>query len=499
MLETELKFAIHGTFALPSFDSSEGGVFEVKEMPSQELNASYFDTEDLRLARSGITLRYRTGEGPEAAWHLKLPVGKKTASREELPFAGIESIVPEQAQDLVFAFTRGLKLGNVATISTRRRRWLLMGEEGAELAELVQDDVSVLEGGDVVGRFTELELEKRSVDIDGLGDIADVLRRAGALSAEPIPKAVRAIGPRATAPPDVPPPPETGPDKPAGNAVAAALLASVDRLLRNDPHARRVDPEGVHQVRVAARRLRSDLGTFAPLLEGEWAPRLEPELRWLGDVLGEVRDLDVLRDRLIDSSGDLESDLRPLFAELQARHEVATGKMLVALRSDRYRTLLDRLIVVANKPGLDEAADQPSGKVLPSLVEKAWKRLAKRARKLDLDDDESKFHKVRIRAKRVRYASEAVQASLGSDAAKKAGAFASYAESIQDTLGAHQDAIVAKEVISEVALASGDARLALASGRLIERQYEDATAVRVKFFDVWRDFDRKKNRSWLTP
>jgi CHAD domain-containing protein len=498
MIETELKFAIHDTFALPSFEETSVGVVEVKEIPSQELRASYFDTEDLRLARSGITLRYRTGEDDGASWSLKLPVGKDATSREELHFDGPGARIPNEALDLVFAFVRGSTLGNVATISTRRRRWMLIGDDEAQLAELVQDDVSVLEDDDVVGRFTELELEKRAVDVRGLGDIAEVLRQAGALSAEPIPKAVRAIGPRATAPSDIPARPAIGPGEPAGNAVKAALIAAVERLLRNDPHARRRDEEGVHQVRVAARRLRSDLRTFTPLLEGDWAQSIEPELRWLGDALGEVRDLDVLQVRLREFSAGIESELQPLFTELESRHRNATDRMLQALRSDRYRTLLDRLIEAAREPGLNEKAREEGEKVLPALVAAAWKKLAKRARKLDPDDEEKAFHKVRIRAKRVRYAAEGVGPSLDEEAAKRAGAFAKYAEKIQDALGMHQDAVVAQEVISEIAFSSGDKHFALAAGRLIERQYADAEAVRAKFFDVWRDFDRKKNRSWLT-
>jgi CHAD domain-containing protein len=155
------------------------------------------------------------------------------------------------------------------------------------------------------------------------------------------------------------------------------------------------------------------------------------------------------------------------------------------------------LIQAARDPQLSDAADEASEDVLPGLVGAAWKKLSKRARKLDPDDPEEAFHKVRIRAKRVRYASEAVAPSLGHEGEKKAAAFAKYAEKVQDALGANQDAVVARDVVSEIARHSDHTPFALAAGQLIERQSAGSADYRATFFDVWRDFDRKKNRSWL--
>jgi CHAD domain-containing protein len=498
VLETEFKFAVGDTFALPAFDAGKAGVVDVRELSPQELKASYYDSEDLRLARSGITLRYRTGEEAGGVWSLKLPVDKDGTSRDELHFEGDPPTVPDAALDLVFAYRRGSKLDRVAKLVTRRRRWSLRGEDEDELAELVQDDVSVLDGERILGRFTELELEKRRIDVRGLEHIAQVLREAGALSAEPIPKAVRAIGPEATAPPDIPSPPTIGPDAPADTAIKGAFTSALRRLLRNDPYARLGDAEGVHQVRVAARRLRSDLRTFSPLLDPSWARNIGGELRWLADALGEVRDLDVLHARLRSFSEGLEDDLAPLFDELKARHDAAKQHMLEEMRSERYRRLIETLVEAANHPALTADASAKSVKALPPLVSKAWKKLAKKARQLDPDDDEEAFHKVRIRAKRVRYASETAAASLEGDSAKKAFAFAKHAEKIQDVLGETQDAAVAQRVIMEIAPAHRDLNFAVAAGRLIERQYVDSESIRARFFEVWRAFDRKKNRSWLT-
>src|SRR5436190_23325302 len=128
--------------------------------------------------------------------------------------------------------------------------------------------------------------------------VSDRLVAAGARLDEVGPKLVHALGPRAAGSPEVPPV-HLHPGSQAGDAVRAAMAAGVARLLRHDPGVRiGDDPEDVHQARVATRRLRSDLRTFSPLLDGEWLEALRDELRWLGAALGAVRDADVLADRL---------------------------------------------------------------------------------------------------------------------------------------------------------------------------------------------------------
>ena len=115
-------------------------------------------------------------------------------ARDELHFAGHGGEVPEDALDLVTAFARGAPLAPVARLRTQRRRWSLRDSDGEELAELVDDRVSVLRSGRVVERFRELEIEGRTLDRAGLERIAEVLQRAGASTPQPVPKVMRALG-----------------------------------------------------------------------------------------------------------------------------------------------------------------------------------------------------------------------------------------------------------------------------------------------------------------
>ncbi|MGH2701358.1 MAG: CHAD domain-containing protein [Actinomycetota bacterium] len=500
MPEVELKLAVHGPFDLPEL-SSVDGIAEVAEAGPQHLRATYYDTDDLRLARNGITLRYRSGEEPGPTWTVKLPVdgvSNKVSAREEINVEGGGSTVPRGAADLVTAFARSAPLTPITRIHTRRRRWNLMSDEGVVGTELVDDEVSVTEGSRVVARFRELEIEDKGAGGDTLEKVGDALRAAGAMSGDQTPKAVRALGARATAAPDVVPPKKISPKEPAGHAVAASLAAGTLRLMVNDPHTRLGDEDAVHQMRVAARRMRSDLRTFGPLVEEGWAESLVVELKWVADALGEVRDLDVMQGRLRKAGGGMEDSLGPLFESMDVKHDVARDRLIGALRSSRYTDLLDRLVEAGRTPVLTEAAAEPCAEVLPRLVNEAWRKLARRARSLRPGDPNEDFHRVRILAKRARYAGEAVAPSLGKKVGRQASAFASGCADVQDVLGTLQDAVVSAGMVKHLATEHRiDGPFNLALGRLLERQEHNAREARQKFPKVWGSLDKTKNLSWL--
>lgn len=215
MREIELKFAVHPSFDLREINS-HAGVVEVRELPPLTLHSTYYDTVDLRLARNGVTLRYRSGDD-ESRWTLKLPTGDtRAAIRDEIDFVAPSEEVPSEAADLVTGFARTASLDEVAILETARGRWKLIGAGETELAVVYHDEVAVIENGRVLTRFREIELESLGIGLRELRAIGEALRQAGAVPSEPVPKAVRALGPRATAPPDVPSVPQLGPDGAGG-------------------------------------------------------------------------------------------------------------------------------------------------------------------------------------------------------------------------------------------------------------------------------------------
>jgi CHAD domain-containing protein len=486
MLEREVKLSVEGGFA-PTFPPGRSDVAGIEELPALDLRATYYDTPDLRLARSGVTVRFRTGED-RGRWTVKLPAGEGIADgRDELHFDGEEREVPEAAQDIVRALVRTETLSPVAQLGTRRRRWLLRGKDGGELAELVDDRVSVMDRGRVVERFREIEIEGRGIERDVLERIAAVLTGDGVAPAEQTPKLVRALGARAQLPPDVPVPAPGRPRDPASSAIRAAIAAGVRRVILNDPRTRLGEMEPLHQMRVGTRRLRSDLRTFRPLLDRERAEELRSELKWLGASLGTVRDLDVQIDRLRREAADLAPRLDALFGELEQRREKARDALLSDLRSPRYVELLDRLVAAAANPPVSSAADEASRTALPKLAARSRRRLEKAGGAVGDDSPDEELHQVRVRAKRARYAAEAIAPSLGRKRRRQQLRFAKRAAGLQDVLGELQDSVVASETIERFASERRHkGPLNLASGRMLERERQRSAQARKTFIRAWR-------------
>jgi hypothetical protein len=143
--------------------------------------------------------------------------------------------VPEEASDLVAAYSRGAELRPVVRLRTLRRRIELADERGASVGEVVDDEVSVMDGSRVAARFREVEVEAATPEPDPrLEAVVSRLAVAGASPTDGTPKYQQALGPRASAPPDVIVP-ELGPDASVVEVVRAAIAASVVRLLGTTP------------------------------------------------------------------------------------------------------------------------------------------------------------------------------------------------------------------------------------------------------------------------
>lgn len=258
-------------------------------------------------------------------------------------------------------------------------------------------------------------------------------------------------------------------------------------------------------MRVAVRRLRSDLRTLKPLLDGAWADELSDALRPLAGSLGAVRDLDVLVDRFERDGPDLVPDLAPLVADLRALRDVARTALIESLGSPAHAALLEHVVAAARNPQLAPAASGEARDVLPPIVTGAWRRVARRAdplaRALSRDvggPGDSDLHRVRILAKRARYASEAASGSIGRRRGRAAARFARRLAEVQDLLGEHQDATgMIRELRDAVASHPSDARMAFAAGRLLERQVAAAGRARATFPGTWAQLRRPRLRRWL--
>lgn len=255
----------------------------------------------------------------------------------------------------------------------------------------------------------------------------------------------------------------------AGNQLGLELERQLSELAGNESGMRAGDPDALHKFRVATRRSRALLRPCTGVDE------LQRELRWLAGVLGPVRDLDVLIEHvqeLVEELGDDRAGGETIVTALQAQRSQARTELIAALDSERYKELIGRF---RNDIALLGQTDHDQ---LISLAARELKRLQQAYAALGPKPADDELHRVRIKAKRTRYAAE-----LGG---KPLAKLADAAKRLQDTIGLHQDAVVAEERVRAVA----EGASLLAAGRIVERERERRRDVRKGLAKVWKRLDR---------
>ncbi|MET9804546.1 CYTH and CHAD domain-containing protein [Streptomyces sp. NPDC006368] len=487
--EIERKYEATPDTRLPDL-TGRAGVAEVVDKGVADLDAVYHDTEDLRLAAAGITLRRRTG-GTDAGWHLKLPVAPGT--RDEIR-APLDEDVPRSLADLVRARTRGAALVPVVRLRSRRDVRHLVDGKGVLLAELSTDTVRAERlAGPRRGRtaeWTEIEVELADGgDPAFLDAVHKRLRKAGlrpAGSASKLAKALTDTGRRPVAPPQE--------DGTAGGRVLAHLREQADALLTYDAAVRRDLPDSVHKMRVATRRMRSAFRTYKRVLDPAATEPVAEELKWLAGELGVDRDQEVLTERLTSRVDALPGTLLlgPVRGRLQAwagaGRAGSRGRTLAVLDSDRYLALLNALDALLADPPLRPAARKDASAVLLKAVVKDYDRLATRVEHaLALPagpDRDVALHQARKAAKRARYAAETARPALG----KPAKRVTKRVKAVQEILGEHQDSVVARETLRNLAIkAHAAGETAFTWGLLYGQEEADAARSERELPRVWAE------------
>ncbi|BDX31622.1 hypothetical protein TUM20985_21690 [Mycobacterium antarcticum] len=447
--EVERKFAVVDGTVSPSFDGLSA-VAKVERSPAQRLDAVYFDTPDEDLAARRVTLRRRTG-GPDAGWHLKLPGGADARTEVRVPLGdpgSADDVVPDELRDVVLAIVRDRPLRPVARISTVRIVDVLYGHDGAALAEFCDDTVHATTQGDQPPqewREWELEVvESAGNDNDSalLDRLANRLFDAGAEPAGHGSKLAKVLGTPQKATPR------------ANDPVHSAIADQVEELLVWDRAVRTDAWDSIHQMRVVTRKIRSLLrASEASFGIADDSPILV-ELKQLAGILGVARDAEVLAEKYENALDQLPDELlrgpvrERLVEGAKRRYRAGWKRTLVAMRSERYFRLLDGLeaLIAAEPPPLE-----PGTEPEPLTVGAAYKGLRKASRKADaaaadpdvsaVEADEA-LHKIRKRAKQLRYTAAALGETAVTDKAKV----------IQTLLGDHQDSVVSRARLSEEAV-----------------------------------------------
>lgn len=503
--ETESKYEAGPEIVLPPLDQLPN-VTAARGPDDQQLVAEYYDTADLRLLDAGITLRRRTG-GSDAGWHLKLP--KAPGSRDEirLPPGTAGRPVPDELADLVRARTRGAPLVPVAEITTLRRVTTLVGQHGESLAEVADDKVRAVALHDAVPaqarptEWREVEVELTGGDGELLAAADNLLRDSGLQRSVRSAKLERVLGERPPRPHGLA---ELTPSASAGEVIGAYLRSQAEALKLLDPRVRRAEPDSVHQMRVASRRLRSTLGSFGAVVSRPDTDHLATELRWLSGVLGEARDAEVQAERLEEQlrQTDAEEILGPVEARIQAHSAKDRADSLqavfAALKSARYYALLDELDqLLADLPPGPSSGDS-ARQALPAAVSRSYRKTRRRMRAaLNAPAGrprEVALHDARKAAKQARYAAEAVTPVLGPDAAR----FAKRMKKLQTVLGDLQDTVVGRQLARRLGVTAQLAgESAFSYGLFYGRDACEGARLQGKATQAWQEASRKRYRRWL--
>ncbi|MFI5804584.1 CHAD domain-containing protein [Streptomyces sp. NPDC051561] len=544
---------------LPDFTKA-AGVSSVRDEGVHALDALYYDTADLALAAHAITLRRRTG-GPDAGWHLKLPVAPDV--RDEIR-APLGTDVPRSLAALVRSRTRGAPLIPVVRLKSSRRVQQLLDAAGESLAEVSVDEVhaerfgagtsqgagtgegvgagqgvgtgegvgagqgagtgegagagqgagtgEAAETGEAAdtrkggGTLTAVSWTEIEVEVADEGDPAILdavekrLRKAGVRPSSSASKLSRALEETGGGPARIAAP--TG--ESAGARVLAYLHEQAEALHAYDPAVRRDLPDSVHQMRVATRRMRSAFKTYRTVLDRTVTDPVAEELKWLAGELGADRDQEVLAARLQAHLAALPRTLLlgPVRGRLRiwsvARRSSARRRSLAALNSRRYLDLLLSLDALLADPPLRKAARKDAAEVFPAVLVKDYGRLATRTEHaLSLPhgtDRDLAMHEARKAAKRLRYAAESSRPVLG----KPANRLRKRVKAVQGVLGDHQDSVVARGELRNLAIQSHAAgETAFVWGLLYGREEAAAADRERELPKVWGRAGGKKAVGWL--
>jgi triphosphatase len=476
----------------------------------------YFDTDKLKLRNKGLSLRVRR-IGRHHVQTIKQENGESAAlfTRNEWEHQ-ISGRQPELAvtkdDALRPVFSKNVRRGLKPIFETRVRRRVYPIQIGDSEIELTVDKGKV-EAGPQSSPLCELELELKRGESADLFKLARMLaeevpvqlavkskaERGYELIAGEVPEAVKAA------------PVALTPDCSRQAAFQAIARACLRQLVANQPATLRGDPEGLHQMRVALRRLRAAISLFADMLLGPQTEEMKTQFKWITQELGPARELDVFIKRVVRPVAHGKANgagMAVLAKDLQQRREEAFARACAAVESSRFRRLVldaacwieagdwtrnpdDLTRLLRDQPIVDAAADE---------LRRRWKKILKAGAQLG-ELDPQRRHKIRLQAKKLRYASEFFGGAFpGKKAMRRRSDFVAVLEKLQDALGDLNDIAVHAGLSERIVdardasgkLREGRAKKAFAAGRLSGHEEARIASVLEDAHRAYRAFSKAK-------
>jgi CHAD domain-containing protein len=476
-------------------EADGGGTVTALAQTPRRLVDSYLDTDDWRVARAGFVMRTRhRGRHVEITMKDMHPaqgdgLRQRLEVTEVVPPGGVGDLGPGGPVGRRLRAIAGTRpLREVLQVRTRRRPFALR-VGGVDVAEVALDEtVIVVGGGQRPMQLRRVEVEVQPEWTEALEPIVQQLRASCGLQPARLSKfeaGLLAVGVEIPGQPDLGST-DVSPASTMGELAFAVLRRQLAVLRAKEPGTRLgEDPEELHDMRVATRRLRAALSLFAGVLPVR-AQVFHDELGWLGRLLGSVRDLDVQLAGLADMdeetaawradvSGDDDGHdpLADLSELLHREREAARVALLGGLDSMRWERLAKGLAAMAQQgPARRSVATRTPAVIgLPALVVARHDKVAKAARKAKRSGAVADFHRLRIRCKRLRYSLEFASEVYEGQTVR----YVRQLTAVQDELGLMQDAEVASLRLAE--MATGDTALPPATvfvmGGVAERHRRD--------------------------
>jgi triphosphatase len=466
----------------------------VKPARPSTLQSTYFDTDEQKLRKSGLSLRVRRSDGQHV----------QTIKKQDSHSAGLfarnewEQDLDSRQPDLDAARGTALEplLGKKLRRSlkpifeTRVHRTVYPIRHKRSAIELTVDNGKVEAAGQS-SPLCEIELELKEGDATGLFELARDIAKSIPVQLASKSKADHGY---ALIGNEAPSSVHAEPIKLSHAVDWATAFRTVARsclhqIVANEPALRRHDPEAVHQMRIGIRRLRAAISLFADMLAGEQTERMKGEFKWITEELAPARELDVFVKTVIKQAAAQHANgpgMGAIAGDFRQRRTAAFARAEQAVASERFRRLvLDTLawIEIGDWAGKNDAfnaalRDRPVAAAAAEELRRRRRKIRKQGARL-AELDARRRHKLRIRAKKLRYATEFfADAFPGKKSARRHKKFAAKLKELQDALGDLND-IVAHEALAKGSIAAPAesvkqrrrrASKAFAAGRLSGRE-----------------------------
>ena len=462
---------------MPALRRALGKLAAGRKLLRAKLVSTYYETEDRALRRKGLSLRVRERDGRFVQTVKSIRNGGDvgTLARDEWEDPIDRGVLDPHGTET----SRVLEPGIV-----KRLKPVFRTEVRRDIVELAPAPGTLIEAaidrGKIIApdqkkslEISEVELELKSGEAGFLYDVAQQLIAAAPLRIDPRSKAERGY--------------ELASGRPNRSSAARGKAFDLDpklgvmeaferigrhcleQILRNEPAALAGDPEGVHQMRVAIRRMRAAVSAFRKMLPADRRHWMSAELRWLANILGEARDLDVFESAVVKPARGAvadKGDFRALTDAVRDRRYTAYAAVAAAIRSTRYSEFELRLLRWFDGQSWTDGAlaqemQKPIGEIAPAMLDRCRRSVERRCKGF-ADQPPAERHELRITLKKMRYTAELFVSLYP---ARSVGEFTRYLKRLQDDLGNANDVHSGETLILQLSERPGKGAQIMSSGR----------------------------------